>query len=229
MRNLSVSLLVGAMALVIPSCSAAPEPLPDGVGDGLLHADEQPPEGAQLYQRPVWRMGDTFTLVRGEQLRGTFTVVEADKQGYAIDMGQGRVLRRDRDLGNVGEWQGAGEDATAVRLMSPVDVRYHWPLWVGKTWSCRFVDRVRGGRALLMQADYRVEGQDRLAVPAGDYETLRVVRSLRLAEPEAEGKFLTRTQVAWFAPELGLEVRQLLGDTLVELVAFERADGGSGQ
>ena len=108
--------------------------------------------------------------------------------------------------------------------MSPADVRYHWPLWVGKTWSCRFVDRVRGGQALTMQADYHVEGLDRVEVPAGTFEALRVVRRLRLAEPGAENRFLTRTQVAWYAPELGIEVRQLLGDTLVELVEFT---GGS--
>ena len=33
---------------------------------------------------------------------------------------------------------------------------------------------------------------------------------------------LTRAQMIWYAPDAGLEVRQLIGDTLVELVSYKR-------
>lgn len=223
-RRLRVVLV--AASCVAAACHGAPTQGEEPVaGAGLLHASPAPSADVVRYHRPVWRVGDRFTLVRGEQLRGAFEVVAADADGYAIDMGDGRVLRRDLDLGNVGQWLSHGEDAELQRRMAPVDVRYHWPLWVGKTWSCEFVDQVVGAKALCMRADYHVEALDHVAVPAGAFDALRIVRRLRLAEPGAEGHYLTRTQVAWFAPALGIEVRQLLGDTFVELVEFER--GGS--
>ncbi|MFN3242593.1 MAG: hypothetical protein ACE37K_13905 [Planctomycetota bacterium] len=199
--------------LALASCSGLEGTLPAGEGRGVLQVDPRP-DGVQTWDRPQWSVGDRFSLVRGEQLRGTFEVVAIEDGAYVIDMGDDRQLRRDLDLGNLGEWV-ADEPQ---RLMTPADVRYHWPLWVGKRWQCEFVDRVRDGKALPMLASYHVEGMDRIEVPAGTFEALRIARTLRLGVPEAQGKFLTRTQMIWFAPDPGIEVRQLLGDTMVELV-----------
>ena len=213
---------VVSLALLVAACSAPPEmpEMPAGpeLSAGLEHVDATPPVGAQTWSRPVWRVGDRFTLVRGDQLRGTFEVVGADGDGYRIDVGDGRVLRRDLDLGNLGNWSADSDEP--VRVMTPVDVRYHWPLWVGKRWTCRFVDRMSGGKALPMTASYVVESLDTVSVPAGTYRALRIVRRLQLSAEQQS--YLTRTQMIWYAPEEGLEVRQLLGDTLVELIAFER-------
>lgn len=205
--------------LLAAACQGTAGGVPDGEGRGLLQVDPQP-DGARTWSRPQWSVGDRFSLVRGEQLRGTFEVVAVEDGAYVLDMGGDRQLRRDADLGNLGEWVG-GEPR---RLMTPADARYHWPLWVGKRWQCEFVDRVAGGEALPMLASYHVEELDRVEVPAGTFEALRIRRTLRLALPAAEGRFLTRTQMIWFAPDEGVEVRQLLGDTLVELVEFT---GGS--
>ncbi len=214
-----VRALVALAAVAHAACRGAPAPLPGGEGPGLVRADDAPPPGAPTWARPEWRVGDRFTLVRGERLRGTFEVVARDEEGYEIDVGDGRRLRRDLDLGNLGEREIA--DGEPTRVLSPVDVRYHWPLWVGKRWECGFVDRARGGQALPMRASYVVEGLDRVTVPAGAFDALRIVRTLRL---DLDGDWLTRTQVLWYAPVEGLEVRQLLGDTMVELERVERAD-----
>lgn len=211
------ALLLLALLSVVAACAGSPEALPDGAGRGLLRADDPPGQGP-TWSRPVWAVGSRFSLVRGEQLRGTFEVVAAGDDGYVIDAGGGREIRRDLDLGNLGEWAGGAPS----RVLSPADVRYHWPLWVGKRWECEFVDRVRGGEALPMSASYEVEALDRVVVPAGTFDALRIRRTLRLGLPDSAGTFLTRTQMTWYAPEPGLEVRQLLGDTMVELVAFER-------
>lgn len=185
------------------------------VGRGLLEATEAPPEGARTWQRPEWRVGDTFSMVRGEQMRGTFTVAAIEDGAYVVDMGGGRLVRRDRNLGNLGEWR--ADSGVARRVMRPVDVRYHWPLWVGKRWQCEFVDQLQGGEPVVMHASYEVEDLDRVEVPAGAFDALRVRRTLRLAD--GGDRFLTRTQLIWFAPEPGIEVRQLLGDTMIELSA----------
>ena len=73
---------------------------------------------------------------------------------------------------------------------------------------------------MLMSASYEVEAIDHVNVPAGSYEALRISRRLRLVDGRAD--VLTRAQMIWYAPDAGLEVRQLIGDTLVELVSYKR-------
>jgi hypothetical protein len=208
---------IAALSLLAACGSAPPAGSAGDAGRGVVAFDAEPPAGATTWARPAWRTGDRFVLLRGERLRGEFRVTAATDTHYAIDTGSGVELRRDLDLGNLGEWRPGGE---AVHVLAPVDVRYHWPLWVGKKWSCEFVDRARGG-SIAMRADYAVEDLDTITVPAGTFPALRIVRTLRLLG--APDEYLPRWQVAWYAPELGTEVRQLFGDTIVELVEIERA------
>lgn len=208
---LVVAVLFGA------GCAGAPAPaMPDGVGRGLLTVDTDPPAGAATYERPTWHVGQTFALVRGDFVGARFLVEAVDDAGYVVRGPGGVRLRRDLDLGNLGEWQPEGD--APLHLLSPVDVRFHWPLWLGKRWSCEFVDRAPGGEAMTMVADYEVEDLDTVTVRAGTFAALRVVRTLRL--PAAGDRVMTRTQVVWYAPSIGAEVRQILGDTEVELVEW---------
>ena len=87
MRAPALSLL--ALLSVGAACAGSPESMPDGVGRGLLRADD-PPDQGPTWSRPVWAVGNRFSLVRGEQLRGTFEVVAAGDDGYVIDAGGGR-------------------------------------------------------------------------------------------------------------------------------------------
>lgn len=204
-----------AFAGALAGCSSAPPPaMPDGMGRGLLQADAAPPADAALYERPDWLVGQTFVLVRGDVAAAQFVVENVDASGYWLRSSGGVHLRRDRDLGNLGEWQ----DGEPVHLLSPVDARFHWPLWIGKRWSCEFVDRALGGHALTMLASYEVEDLDTVTVRAGTFDALRIVRTLQL--PAAGDRVMTRTQVLWYAPSIGAEVRQILGDTEVELVEW---------
>lgn len=204
-----------AIWVVLPmlsACQGAPTSMPDGMGRGLVEADAAPPAGATTWARPEWQQGERFAAVQGERSHGAFVVTAVEPEAYVLDVGSGLHVRRDRDLGNLGEWNAA--DNAPLHLLSPVDVRYHWPLWVGKRWSCEFVDRMRGGMALPMRATYLVEGLDTVTVAGGTFEALRIVRTLhRLDAPE---QFRTRTQVTWYAPAIGFEVRQLAGE-VVEL------------
>ncbi|HEX5050475.1 MAG TPA: hypothetical protein VFZ65_01765 [Planctomycetota bacterium] len=201
------------------ACQGAPEsPMPDGGGKGLTGADAEPPAGATTWARPEWHVGDRFVLVRGEVAKAEFAVIAVDADTYTL-RGPGNLRsRRDLDLGYLGDWEAERDEP--VHLLSPVDVRFHWPLWVGKRWSCEFVDRVRGRPAMPTQATYLVEALDTVTVPAGTFEALRIVRTLRLQSPDE--RFLTRTQIIWYAPSIGTEVRQVIADTAVELVAIAR-------
>jgi hypothetical protein len=80
---------------------------------------------------------------------------------------------------------------------------------------------VVGGVAMRMEASYVVEALDSVTVPAGTFEALRIVRRVRFVG--AGDQYLTRAQIVWYAPSVGSEVRQLIDDTLVEMVSFEKA------
>lgn len=213
-----------AFGCLLAACQSAPDEAPSVAaekseavaGRGVFEVSEAP-QGAKLWQRPQWRVGDRFTLLRGERMKGTFEVTGIADGAYVIDMGSGSEIRRNQDLGNLGHWL-KGKDGPE-RAMLPADARYHWPLWVGKRWTCEFVDRARSGRELRMIASYEVEDTDRITVAAGTFETLRIRRSLRLADDDVQ---LTTCQMIWYAPDAGLEVRQLLGDSMVDLVDYER-------
>jgi hypothetical protein len=213
---MSPAVLAALVGVVFIGCQGTQASLPADAGRGVLAVDAAPPAGAVTWNRPEWKVGDRFELVRGDHLPGAFTVAAADADGYRLDAGGGMFLRRDLDLGNLGE---CTADGRALHALTPADARYHWPLWVGKTWRCEFVDRAPAG-VLTMQADYVVEALDRVTVPAGTFDALRIVRRVRLVDGEAQ--HLTRAQIAWYAPELGSEVRQLVGDSLVELRAAHR-------
>ncbi|MCC7395873.1 MAG: hypothetical protein IT455_02285 [Planctomycetes bacterium] len=210
---------VAAAALAtFAACAGAPASvLPPGEGKGLVACDHEPPVGAATYARPEWKVGDTFVLLRGEQVKAEFRVASTANGCYELDFGSEVLLRRDLDLGNLGEW--ARQDAQPLHVLTPTDVRFAWPLWVGKRWTCEFVDRTLGGAALPMQASYVVEALEPVTVPAGTFDALRIVRHLRLL---VDGTWMTRSQIVWYAPTAGVEVRQLIGDTMVELVEHRR-------
>lgn len=206
----------GLLFLFLGACAGAPPPpplVPEGAGRGLLSADAEAPAGARTWARPAWRVGDETVLIHGERQQGKLVVKAATDAYYELDPGGGTMLRRDLDLGELGGWTATGE---ARREMVPVDVRYHWPLWVGKRWSCEFVTRGPGIRAVTWRADYLVEDLDTVKVTAGTFEALRIVRTVR---PIEDGDHLTQAQITWYAPDVGREVRHL-GGTWVELASY---------
>lgn len=208
--------------LAVPACHAPPQPkeLPEGHGRGVVAADPAPPAGATTWAAPEWRVGDRFTLQRGDDARAVFAVVGLLPDAYLIDGGAGPggfQLRRGLDLSYQGEYLANGEP---LHVLSPADVRYHWPLWVGKRWHCEFVDRTAGGPAMPVEVAYHVEAIENTTVPAGTFETLRIVRHER--RRTSQGPSRLRTQITWYAPSVGSEVRQLVDGELFELVAVGR-------
>ncbi len=192
--------------------------MPEGAGRGLVALDPVPPAGVEVWNRPEVRAGDTYTLLRGGQTKVRFRVLEVTEQGSTIVDDAGHRLRRDLDLGNLGEWPAEGQDA--LHLFSPVDVRYHWPLWVGKKWRCEFADRTAAGQLLNIEATYVVEALDTVVVPAGTFPALRIVR--RTALLGTKEQFLDRTLVLWYAPSIGYDVRQIQDSTTFELLDWTR-------
>lgn len=210
------------LTFLLASCAAAPQAVePDEVsppapGSGFTTFDAVP-AGVTVYERPTWNVGDRFTLVRGGRAQLQLAVAAIDDRGYVQAAGEQFVMRRNLDLGNLGEWSAA--DDRALHVLAPHDGRFHWPLWVGKRWSADYAESFANGGQAAMRASSVVEDLDTVTVPAGTFAALRIVRTLqRLDEPTAA----VHTQVIWYAPEIGVEVRQILADQAVELQFVEQ-------
>ncbi|MCR9247014.1 MAG: hypothetical protein NXI31_18430 [bacterium] len=213
-RHSPFLVVLGALA---SACTAT---LPEGVGRGLLAFDPTPPPGVETHERPELRAGDRYAFLRGGELRQDYTIQSVDEEGVAVAAGDGHVLRRTKDLGYLGQWD---ENGRAVQRFAPFDARFHWPLWVGKRWKCDYVLLQLGEDARRIEVDYHVEEADRITVPGGTFDTLRIVRTERL---RVDGEtYLDRTAVNWYAPAVGLEVRQLIGGTEFELIEWTRGPG----
>ena len=213
-----------ASAILLAACHGAPSmpespQLPAGMTPGLVSFDPAPPAGAQTWAAPTWHKGDHFELLWGGCQPLECTVAEVGEKEYTLVDGKGNVLHRGRDLANLGE-QESGKDHM-THLLEPADYRFHWPLWIGKNWRCQYVDRAAGSNAWLIEAAYRVEGLDTVPTRAGTFQALRIVRTARRLN--VEGTFADRVWVIWYAPDIGLEVRQVLGDTSVELTKWTSA------
>lgn len=205
-----------ASTLLLAACTGVAPP-PAITGSGMLSSDGAAPPGAATYDRPRWSLGDRMVFERGSRMRVELTVTEVAADGYTLSDAQGSRLRKSLDFADLGEYPAAV--APAGRVFEPQDHRYHWPLWVGKRWRCQYVDRMPDGRVLPIEAGYEVEDLDSVTTPAGTFLALRIRRVARL---QLEGNYLDRTTFTWYAPELGLEVRQTIGDTLLELAAVAK-------
>ena len=58
---------------------------------------------------PTWRTGNRFVLMQGGVLKSNFTVTRADQEGYELTIDNGMHMRRDLDLGILGEWPKQGD------------------------------------------------------------------------------------------------------------------------
>lgn len=218
------SILAPTVLLLLGACASTKQhAIPRGMGEGVIAFDPAPPAGStvRVYQPPAWGVGDTFVLLRGSRVRLPLKVVRADDTGYELtDPAGGRIVR-DRDLAVLGEGPPGAE---LLHVLAPRDARYHWPLWVGKKWKQRFVDSTAGGESLPLEVSSEVEGVERVTVAAGSFECLRIRRTSRLL---LDGEYYDRTTYVWYAPDPGFEVRQLVGETEIELAEWQRAPIGA--
>lgn len=203
------------------ACAAHPTALAEGSGRGIIAFDPTPPAGAELFERPSWQLGDHFTLLRGGRQKLEQRVVAVSDAGYELEDQTGGRLFRDLDLATLGE--AAKGEADMSHRLAPRDVRYLWPLWVGKSWKCEYVEKT-SELAVPFVASYVVEGEDQITVPAGSFRCLRVRRTAQRAGEDRD-QYYEGTMLLWYAPEIGIEARQIIGGLAIDLLEWTRGDG----
>jgi hypothetical protein len=85
---------------------------------------------------------------------------------------------------------------------------YVFPLDAGKSWSLR-IDGVNAttGRRVSVRVDGEVLGAERVSVPAGAFDTIKLKRRIYagdFGDPSSETNI---TEIEWYAPSLGRAVR----------------------
>lgn len=93
-------------------------------------------------------------------------------------------------------------------LFSSAYPAYVFPLEPGKSWSARVNATVSGAtRVRSVRVDGKVLGTERIRVPAGEFDTVKVRRLVYPGDAEhllAETKIV---EIDWYAPALGRSVR----------------------
>jgi hypothetical protein len=91
---------------------------------------------------------------------------------------------------------------------SPAYPAYDFPLVAGKQWSTRIsaVNPATGARRSV-RVDAAVRGSERIRVPAGEFDTIKINRSIYAGDEEFPHTETTIIETEWYAPSLGRSVR----------------------
>lgn len=85
---------------------------------------------------------------------------------------------------------------------------YRFPLDTGKTWSVRVNATVPAtGERRSVRVDARVIGNERVRVPAGEFDTIKVRRAVYPGDTNFLRQETQITETDWYAPALGRAVR----------------------
>ncbi len=85
---------------------------------------------------------------------------------------------------------------------------YDYPLETGKSWSTR-VNAINSStrKRVSVRVDGEVVGAERITVPAGAFDTLKIKRRIYAGDFEGSKAETAITETEWYAPALGRAVR----------------------
>ena len=146
---------------------------------------------------PRWQPGDEWALrEEGPRYTGTFvwSVVREEtidgKRHYVVQSGARReIFYRADDLAYVMDKVDGDVETSSL----PADVRYVWPLEVGRQWEFAYtLTRPRDRTTEERKRECLVEKEEPITVAAGSFTTMKIVcRNPRTGKP---------THEAWYAP-----------------------------
>ena len=85
---------------------------------------------------------------------------------------------------------------------------YGFPLEPGKSWSTRIsAINLTTGKRHSVRVDGRVVGSERIRVPAGEFDTFKIRRSIYVGDSEGFRLETNITEFDWYAPSIGRSVR----------------------
>lgn len=188
-----VSLAAGSAALVVVTTAFA----------------AAPPVAGDAY---VYRLVNGYSKESRGQLRYQVARVEPDRVTVSVTPDNPEAGAQRTDVyTQEGNWLRHPVESHGAKVeyeFATVYPAYVFPLEPGKSWSVRVKATVPGERrARSVRVDGRVLGNERIRVPAGEFDTLKI---RRYVYPGDTDFMLTETQIVefeWYAPALGRAVR----------------------
>ncbi len=190
MRGRLIAKSLAALLLLAGNCAAqAIDPGPIRVGDRWSYEikDGVTDDLRQVVTIVVAEIGQreitTRVTIRGQDRAQTFV----------YDFDWARI--------DDGVWKHRPNDLSGIRK----------PLQVGKEWRSEGnTMNLRNGAAFRTSSKGKVVAQERVATPAGTFDTFRIEATVRQVNATDQTKSSTATHVTWYAPEINRWVRRKL-------------------
>ena len=210
--------LAAAAASALAACATPP------VGTHLASTSSAETPVVAVGNAWTYRVRDGYTgLDRGTQ-RYRVTAVAGDRVNLVVESeqgGQDEMQVYDR------QWNWLRRAATNLQTFTyePAYQAFAFPLVPGKTWRQRLIATdPRDGRRFPVRIDGTVEGWERVKVPAGEFEAIRVRRVVYFDYWE----YVTRggsdmIETEWYAPAVKQSVRR---ETFGHYVDYNAGSGG---
>jgi hypothetical protein len=160
----------------------------------------------------VYRLTDGYTKVVRGQISYRVDAVDTNRMVMAVtaDTPSAGMARTDVYT-NEGNWLRhplINHDQPVEYEFATAYPAYLFPLEVGKSWSLR-VDATdpATGRRNSVRVDGEVMGSERIRVPAGEFDTIKVRRLVYAGDTDFFRKETNIQEIDWYAPALGRAVR----------------------
>ena len=177
---------------------------------------QQPPAGMPAsVPAPTISTGDTWTY----RVRDGFTGLPRTDQRHEVTRAAagrievaGNVERGDGSQIYDSEWNWLRRPATDLQTFeySPAYQAYAFPLTPGKTWrSQAMATDPRDGRRFPVKIEARVLGWERVKVPAGEFDALKIERLVSIGywEYMTRGSSMIK-EYDWYAPSVKWAVKR---------------------
>jgi hypothetical protein len=209
-----------ALVLLLGGCAAPLSQVPPGGMPAAVPAPQVAIGDAWTY-----RVHDAFTRIpRGDQ-RYQVTTVGADRIEVTgpVERGDGIQLY-DR------EWNWLKRPATNLQTFeySPAYPAFAFPLTPGKRWHARVTARdPADGRRFPVWVDGAVLGWERVKVPAGEFDALKIERIVYIEyfEYAVRGRSVIREH-EWYAPAVKQSVKREARSSYLSYLAGAAGDSG---
>lgn len=214
-------LLSLVLALSLGACATAPLP-------------QVPPAGMPAaVPAPNIAAGDTWTY----RVHDGFTRLPREDQRFVVDrVGAGRievagaVERGDATQVYDLEWNWLRRAATDLQTFeySPAYPAFAFPLAIGKRWHAQVTATdPRDGRRFPVRVDGTVLGWERVKVPAGEFDALKIERVVYIDywEYSVRGQSIIR-EYEWYAPAVKWAVKREASATYLSYVGGIRTGTG---
>jgi hypothetical protein len=221
-RRQSHGFVIGLLALLFGGC-AATTPLSQQAPAGMPASVPAPSIAAG--DSWTYRVRDGFTsLPRGDQ-RHEVTRVAADRIEIAgmVERGDG-IQVYDR------EWNWLRRPATDLQTFeySPAYQAFAFPLTPGKTWRSEATATDPGdGRRFPVRIEGRVLGWERVKVPAGEFDALKIERRVFIGywEHALRGNSVIQEH-EWYAPSVKWAVKREAMASFLSYTGIASRDSG---